>query len=437
MKRVSMGIVLIASLMVPYFVGRYHATHIGLYPFGSRYDPAWLILYGATFALSAFIFGIPTFVERPRQAILGSFLAAATPTAAASIFFVVYNPLIPRLVVVGSPTVLFAVYLVASLMHAIVRRFSLNSDRVIAVVGADDHAALEHDVSRSPERKFTLLRMAEPPEVDAAQSLVDMAISLDANLLVLSESAQASESIVAQAATLHEHGMRIRSLATFYDEWLGKFPVKELERSSLWFDIRDIHEAQYSRLKRVMDVTVACCVAPLLALAIPIVAIGNRIGNRGPIFFKQARVGQRDSQFTMWKFRSMSIDANVDGVGQWTASDDPRITAFGKILRKSHLDELPQIVNVLAGDLSIVGPRPEQPHYVQDLTEKIPFYRMRHAVKPGITGWAQVKYPYGASEEDALEKLQYELYYLKHQSPSLDMRICVRTLRSMFFGEGR
>jgi lipopolysaccharide/colanic/teichoic acid biosynthesis glycosyltransferase len=147
-------------------------------------------------------------------------------------------------------------------------------------------------------------------------------------------------------------------------------------------------------------------------------------------------VGKGGRQFEILKFRTMRP---VDGAGAlaWTEEDDPRITPFGAWLRRSHLDELPQVVNILRGDLSVVGPRPEQPCYVEELEAKIPFYRLRHLVRPGLTGWAQVKYPYGASEGDAFEKLQYEFFYLRHQSLALDLRITGRTLRSVLGRGGR
>ena len=153
----------------------------------------------------------------------------------------------------------------------------------------------------------------------------------------------------------------------------------------------------------------------MLALAIPFVVVGDLVGNRGPLFYRQARVGKNGELFRILKFRTMR--AAPDGAGnEWTAENDPRITPFGRLLRVSHLDELPQVVNILRGDLSVVGPRPEQPHYVEELREKLPFYDLRHLVRPGLTGWAQVKYGYAGDESDALEKLQYEFFYLRHQT---------------------
>jgi lipopolysaccharide/colanic/teichoic acid biosynthesis glycosyltransferase len=228
----------------------------------------------------------------------------------------------------------------------------------------------------------------------------------------------------------------VRTLTLFYDEWLGKLPVWELERVSLMFDIGELHRARYGRLKRLFDFTVAAAGLVGLAIAIPFVVIGDLMANRGSLFYRQARVGKNGTTFEILKFRTM----RPDGAGlpsEWTTEDDPRITPFGRILRRMHVDELPQVVNVLTGDLSVVGPRPEQPHYVKELTGKIPFYDLRHRVRPGLTGWAQVKYGYAGSESDALHKLQYEFYYLRHQSLTLDARIIGRTLRHIVGRGGR
>ncbi len=175
---------------------------------------------------------------------------------------------------------------------------------------------------------------------------------------------------------------------------------------------------------------------PVLAALIPLIWLANRVGNRGPLLYRQPRVGKGGREFEILKFRTMTPgDAGLSSA--WTTEDDPRITPVGAWLRRSHLDELPQVINILRGDLSVVGPRPEQPRYVEELETKIPFYGLRHLVRPGLTGWAQVKYPYGASEGDALEKLQYEFYYLRHQSLALDVRISGRTLRSVLGRGGR
>jgi len=253
---------------------------------------------------------------------------------------------------------------------------------------------------------------------------------------VLDREAQNDESIVGQAAALHEAGIRVRTLTLFYDEWLGKLPVWELERVSLMFDIGELHRARYGRLKRLFDLVVAVIGVVPLVIAIPFVAAGNLIANRGPLFYRQPRVGKNGTGFQIIKFRTMRPEGSRMP-SEWTTEDDPRITPFGRLLRRTHLDELPQVVNVFIADLSVVGPRPEQPQYVRELVGKIPFYDLRHRVRPGLTGWAQVKYGYAGTESDALQKLQYEFYYLRHQSLTMDARIVVRTVRSIVGRKGR
>ncbi|MEX2546212.1 MAG: sugar transferase, partial [Chloroflexota bacterium] len=152
--------------------------------------------------------------------------------------------------------------------------------------------------------------------------------------------------------------------------------------------------------------------------------------------YRQARVGRYGHEFQILKLRTM-VPTGEQPANEWTSKDDPRITRFGGVLRRSHLDELPQLVNILKGELSLVGPRPEQPHYVAELTDKLPFYDIRHLVRPGLTGWAQVKYGYAGNETDAFEKLQYEFFYLRRQGLAFDARIMGRTLRSVLGGEGR
>jgi len=159
-------------------------------------------------------------------------------------------------------------------------------------------------------------------------------------------------------------------------------------------------------------------------------------GFRGPILYRQVRVGENWRLFQVLKFRSMRVDAEKDGRPQWAQKNDTRVTWVGSFLRKARVDELPQIINVLRGDMSFVGPRPERPMFVEQLSDKIPYYAERHRVKPGITGWAQICYPYGASQRDALEKLQYDLYYVKNYSLFLDLMILFQTAEVILWGKG-
>ena len=265
--------------------------------------------------------------------------------------------------------------------------------------------------------------------------------------------------LLRQVARVHERGVRVRSLLDFYEEWLGKLPVSELERQSLMFDIAEIHGTGYASARRLLDLAVATVLGIGLVVMLPVVAVANLFGNRGPLFFSQDLVGKGGTTFRMLKFRTMrppsapapapasapasaSASASESAESEatssaWTSELDPRVTPFGRVLRVTHLDELPQVINILRGELSVVGPRPEQPHYVEELTGKLPFYSMRHLVRPGLTGWAQVKYGYAGSQADALEKLQYEFYQLRHQSIRFDLVVMIRTIRAVFGGAGR
>jgi lipopolysaccharide/colanic/teichoic acid biosynthesis glycosyltransferase len=199
------------------------------------------------------------------------------------------------------------------------------------------------------------------------------------------------------------------------------------------FDIQEIHAPRYARIKRLVDIVAGMAGLVLLIVAIPVVAIADAIGNRGPLFFTQERVGKGGRPFAIFKFRTMVGEPT----GEWTDINDPRVSVVGRWMRRAHIDELPQSVNLIRGTISLVGPRPEQPRYVDELRDKIPFYDVRHLVNPGITGWAQVKFVYGSSVEDALQKLQYEFFYMRHQGPVLDLRILARTVRSVLRLHGR
>src|SRR5437016_602996 len=177
-------------------------------------------------------------------------------------------------------------------------------------------------------------------------------------------------------------------------------------------------------------------IGAILSLPIAIVtAIVIKIDSRGPVLYKQERVGRNGRTFTLMKFRSMRADAEKNGP-VWAQSSDDRVTRVGRIIRKVRVDEIPQFWNILKGEMNFVGPRPERPHFVKQLAAEIPFYEHRHLVAPGLTGWAQIKYPYGASVGDAIQKLQYDLYYIKNQSLTLDMVIVFDTMKTVLFGHG-
>jgi sugar transferase (PEP-CTERM system associated) len=233
-------------------------------------------------------------------------------------------------------------------------------------------------------------------------------------------------------------GIQLLELPSFLERETGKVHLEILNPSWIIFgDGFRISQLQ-SALERVFDIVVSSLllVLALPAMALAVVAIWLEDGLKAPILYRQKRVGQHSKPFDVIKFRSMRVDAERPGVAQWAVANDPRVTRTGAFMRKTRLDELPQLWNVLSGDMSFVGPRPERPEFVATLQERIPYYRERHAVKPGITGWAQLCYPYGSSEKDALEKLQYDLYYVKNRSLLLDLAILLQTVEVVLWGKG-
>ena len=233
-------------------------------------------------------------------------------------------------------------------------------------------------------------------------------------------------------------GIAVTELATFFERESGMIKLTLVEPS--WLVFSDGFDSSPLRLlsKRTFDVSTALIV---LALAWPfmlLVALAIRIesGPGQPILYRQERVGERGKVFALTKFRSMRTDAELDGVARWATRNDDRVTRVGRIIRKARLDELPQLGNVLRGEMSLVGPRPERPQFVAELAAKIRYYNLRHCVKPGLTGWAQLRYPYGASEEDAAEKLKYDLFYVKNHNLLFDLLILIQTVEVVLFGRG-
>jgi lipopolysaccharide/colanic/teichoic acid biosynthesis glycosyltransferase len=411
------------------------------YDFAGTFRFAWTLIYIALLGVIAYGLGLPDLTRSAGQGLRLAVLAAAGGAIAISVVqLVAGDALLPRFVVFGAAILLVPWYLLCAGLADTGSSGGAQRDRVLVVSDSSSTTALRQEMAHGAERAARIVRVVrvsegEPSGTDE-QPLVAMAREDGITMLVLDREAQEIPPIVAQAAQMHQAGLRVRTLSLFYEEWLGKLPLSELERVSLLFDIGEVHRSGYVRLKRLLDILLAIAGLVVLGLAVPVVVVANRFGNRGSLLYRQPRVGKGGVEFEILKFRTM-VPPTSDGSTVWTGSNDPRITRFGRTLRLTHLDELPQVVNILRGELSVVGPRPEQPHYVAELAEKIPFYNLRHLVRPGLTGWAQVKYGYAADESDALEKLQYEFFYLRHQSPGLDARIVGRTVRSVLRSEGR
>jgi sugar transferase (PEP-CTERM system associated) len=230
-------------------------------------------------------------------------------------------------------------------------------------------------------------------------------------------------------------GIRVDDGMAFTEQLAGKLSVESLYPSFLIFSEGFKRSAIFKKLKRGFDILFSLLGLTLFSLVSLIVSIAIKLDSKGPVLYRQERVGDDGKIFHLLKFRSMRVDAEENGP-VWAKLDDQRITRVGRWLRKLRFDEIPQIVNVLKGEMSFIGPRPERPFFVDMLKEEIPFYSERHVIKPGITGWAQISYRYGASKEDALEKLKYDLYYIKHMSLLFDLTIIFETIKIVLLGKG-
>jgi sugar transferase (PEP-CTERM system associated) len=231
-------------------------------------------------------------------------------------------------------------------------------------------------------------------------------------------------------------GMKVSDISAYFEKMLGQIRIDQVRAGWLVFG-DGFHQGLYRTLaKRAFDIICALLLLVVSAPLMLLTALAIALDSRGPVLYRQVRVGLDGQFFKVLKFRSMRADAEVTGQPQWAAPRDSRITRVGAIIRRFRIDELPQILNVLKGDMSLVGPRPERPYFVEQLTGQMPYYAVRHSVKPGVTGWAQVRYHYGATLEDSLEKLQYDLYYVKNHSLFLDLVIVFETIAVVLSGKG-
>ncbi len=308
------------------------------------------------------------------------------------------------------------------------------ASRLVYLIGSDEQ---RRDLQRQAglHGDMRIVGFARPDEsLAAARTAARLAEQIErsgATSVVLSAEAFRDETICAAASLCNLGGRRVRALGNFYEEQFKRIPLSDLTPSWFLFDIAEIHRPRlYAASKRGFEMLFAAAalllLLPLLALIATLVACSSR----GPVLFRQARVGRADEAFTVVKFRTMR-HADSAAPEAWAVSGDARITAVGRWLRRFRLDELPQLWNVLRGQLSLIGPRPEQVGIARDLAEKVPFYAARHVVRPGLTGWAQVNSGYAGSLDATLQKLQFDLYYVKHQSLRLDLLILASTLRAM------
>jgi len=277
------------------------------------------------------------------------------------------------------------------------------------------------------------------PVLASTAQLYALCQRMDVSELIVAISRHMTGEMFQNILDCHEHGLQITPMSLLYEQMLGCVPVEHVGDN--WFLVLPISNFDSFNLtmfvKRTIDIAVSLVGLGLLAILFPFIALAIRLDSPGSLFYRQTRVGKAGKHFQLLKLRSMIPQAEQEGKPKWAAPDDKRVTRVGRFLRKTRLDEMPQFYNVLKGEMSLIGPRPERPEFVTQLEKAIPFYRARLVVRPGLTGWAQTRFTYSSSVEDSLVKLQYDLYYIKHLSLYLDLLIFLRTFGVILSLKGR
>ena len=426
---------------------------IGVEPIGSL--PAEYLLHAAGFALMMSllysVFGLyrTSAVAVGWAALLGRAILAVI--VGALIAYLVMRTEGPK---VRATELLFpvVVYTVISvvlvrLVFHLVRRAVVGAPRVLVVGTGKEAVGVAEDLGK-PGRAYRSVVGFYPASTEDSHvrsgTVFDRAEPIDSLVRRL----QVDEVIVAvreqrggalpmnQLLDCRLRGTPVLDLAGFYERTRGMVPTESLKASWLVYGHGFVQGAVRTAIKRSFDIV---CSSLLLVLASPVMlltALAIKLDSKGPVIYRQERVGLRGRSFMCLKFRSMRTDAERDGVARWATKNDSRVTRVGAFIRKCRIDELPQLFSVLKGEMSLVGPRPERPSFVADLRHQIPFYDIRHSVKPGVTGWAQVRYSYGASVEDARRKHEFDLYYVKNNSLFLDLLVLIETVSVVLFREG-
>jgi exopolysaccharide biosynthesis polyprenyl glycosylphosphotransferase len=349
--------------------------------------------------------------------------------------------------------VLFFTLLEFGIRHEFNRIFEKKFKKSLLIVGLNQQALeLAKFVKENPQLGYHLKYVVDlqPNKIDESEeefkkfgivqglhNLEKIIKNEKINTIVISPEAYQTPKTINIFYKSLEHKISFFNLASFYENLTGKVPLGAINQ--IWF-LENLSEGKkrgYEIIKRLFDVVFAIVVGTISLIFYPFIAIIIKLDSSGPIFYKQKRLGQAGKEFEIIKFRTMSKDAEKNTGAVWTSEHDPRITKVGNFLRKTRLDELPQIWNILKGEMSFVGPRAERPEFHNLLQNNVPFYEERYLIKPGLTGWAQINFRYGSSIDDAAEKLKYDLYYIKNRSLLLDLGIILKTIRIALSQSGR
>ncbi len=301
----------------------------------------------------------------------------------------------------------------------------------VLVIGDGETIREVHDrMNAEPQYGYVVAGWMHNADEASPERIEEYVTDKDVELIVVPLGFKHNAEFAKSLYNLLAQGVAIRDAVDIYEELKEKVPLRDIDEAWLLEHITRRRQF-YDEMGRGIEVLFALALQVILLPLEIVVALLVALTSRGPVIYRHIRVGRDGKHFMLYKFRSMRADAEKEGV-QWTAVNDPRITPVGKLIRRTKIDELPQLWNILKGDLSFVGPRPERPEFESQLEETVPYYRIRHLVKPGLSGWAQINYRYGASHEEAYEKLQYDLYYLKRRSLLVDFAIVLKTLKTVF-----
>lgn len=337
-------------------------------------------------------------------------------------------------------TILFLLW--RKLFFSIISSSTLRNN--LAIVGINNESLmLCEEIIKKPHLGYELKLIINPDHITVPQNFQMIPISKDItnlkkelinykiNTLVTVNDPKYSPEIARYLFESIDLKIRYFNLTSFYEKLIGKIPISSLERNWFLENITQKNNEWFIVIKRIIDIVFAGLLGIVSLILLPFIYLLIKLDSKGPLIYKQSRIGLAGKEFMVYKLRSMVHNAEKDGA-VWAQQGDARITKIGKFMRKSRIDEMPQFWNILKGDMSFVGPRPERPEFVKELKEAIPFYNERHLVKPGLTGWAQINFPYGASVADAKEKLSYDMFYIKNQSVALDISIILKTINAIF-----
>jgi exopolysaccharide biosynthesis polyprenyl glycosylphosphotransferase len=354
------------------------------------------------------------------------------------------------------PQVLFIIFGLTSCVLTTTWRYAYNAfvlqpkmQRNVLVIGLNEGALeLISEINRNPQlgyripavvynssfRDFDLQGVAI---YDESVNIKRLLIEKNIGTIVTALDPRSNSSLVQQLFECLSLKVQFFELANFYERLTGKIPVNNI--GHLWFleNLASSDKSFYEFVKRFIDIVVAAALLLIALPFIPLIVLAIRLDSKGPAFFFQKRTGLLGKPFRAIKFRTMYLEAESDGLPRWAQKKDPRVTRVGRFLRKARIDELPQLWNVIKGEMSVIGPRPERPEFIRQLERDIPFYNERHLVHPGVTGWAQIRFNYTASVSDSLKKLEYDFFYIKNRSLALDMAILLKTISIVLTGKGQ